>query len=156
MANPIIMVKLHKLKQERKQKNPSKGKNRQSKISSKIGCSMISFEDIVCLVSLLTRTKLILKHRIDVQKGYTKSECTSTTFGLSKHHVFGFIDFGSKVMATTSIWMICNHHSPMCFFNLISWSGRPAIATIQNQISAKNMKKFMANTLSTTRNKIQW
>lgn len=105
---------------------------------------------ILCMVSLLTQTKLILEAQNRCTKDYTTSKCTSTTFGLSKHHIFCFIDFGSKVMATTSIWMICNHHSPMCFFNLISWSGCPAMATIQNQISSKNMKKFMENILPMT------
>lgn len=30
-------------------------------------------------------------------------------------------------MATTCIWMVCNHHPPMCFFYLLCWGALSAM-----------------------------
>lgn len=54
------------------------------------------------------------------------SESRATPLCLSKHHIFSFIDFRSKVMATTCVWMVCHHHPSMCFPNLICWGTFPA------------------------------
>lgn len=70
----------------------------------------------------------ITNERANFTSGIAKSkklgivlERRSATLCLSKHHIFSFINFGSKVMATTCIGMVCNHYSSMCFFDFV-WS----------------------------------
>lgn len=63
-----------------------------------------------------------------------------------EHHIFCFINFRCEVMATTGIWMVCNHHPPMCFFNLFCWN---AFSDKRNKLKARSLR------LSISKRKIQ-
>lgn len=65
------------------------------------------------------------------------SHCSKTrivAFGFSKQHIFCFINFRSKVVATTSIWMVCYHYPPMCFSYFIHCSAFPVEIQIITRI----------------------
>lgn len=69
------------------------------------------------------------------------SKCRTTIFCLSKHDIFCFINFRGKIMAASSIWMVCNHHPSMCFLDLICGNTLPVKYRRINQEQSCERKK---------------
>ena len=56
-----------------------------------------------------------------------QSKSRAGVIGFAKQNIFGFIDLGSEIVTTTSVRVVCNHHSPVSFFHLLRHNPLPVI-----------------------------